>query len=188
MLYDCLRSPILWIGIYITGYTIVAIVFNLQRVITQIENKIPKLLIRIFIFLTFIAPLVALPFTKGPKIAIPTSISLILGAIFLGLNFYLKIVSQKEIGLIPALKRKGKVITTGIYSVVRNPLYLSNGLLAIGMAVLFKSLYALIFSIPYTLLYLPIIYFEEKDLLEKYREEYEEYKRKVPWRMIPKIF
>jgi protein-S-isoprenylcysteine O-methyltransferase Ste14 len=33
-----------------------------------------------------------------------------------------------------------------------------------------------------------IIYFEEEDLLAKYGEEYEEYKKKVPWRIIPMLF
>ncbi|PIP12413.1 MAG: hypothetical protein COT45_01465 [bacterium (Candidatus Stahlbacteria) CG08_land_8_20_14_0_20_40_26] len=84
-------------------------------------------------------------------------------------------------------KSKAKLSTTGIYGVVRHPLYTSNGLLALGMAILFKSMCALLFSIPYALLYLFIIHFEEKNLLERYGEEYKEYKRKTPWKMIPKV-
>lgn len=64
---------------------------------------------------------------------------------------------------------------------------MSNGLLALGVAILFKSMYALLFSIPYGLLYLLIIHFEEKNLLERHGEEYKEYKRKTPWKMIPKV-
>lgn len=90
-------------------------------------------------------------------------------------------------GAILALKRKKKLITVDMYGIIRHPLYISNGLLAIGMAVLFKSMYAFLFSIPYSLSYLLIIYFGEKNLLEKYGEEYKEYRRKVPWRMIPKL-
>ncbi len=62
---------------------------------------------------------------------------------------------------------------------------MSNGLLAIGLAVLFDSMYALLFSVCYSLLFLPIIHYEERDLVQKYGEEYLEYKRKVPWRIIP---
>ena len=104
------------------------------------------------------------------------------------INFVVKIISQRQIGVSPALKSKGRLVTTGIYGVIRHPLYLSNGLLAIGMAILLKSMYAFLFSIAYTFLYLPIIYFEEKDLLAKYGTEYKKYKRKVPWKMIPKLF
>jgi protein-S-isoprenylcysteine O-methyltransferase Ste14 len=64
---------------------------------------------------------------------------------------------------------------------------MSNGLLAIGMAIFLRSMNALLFSIPYSLSYLLIIYFEEKDLLEKYGREYQDYKMKVPYRIIPKI-
>ena len=119
---------------------------------------------------------------------IPTPVALIIGIILLGMNLIIKISAQKQIGTIPALKGKGKLVTTGVYGTVRNPLYMSNGLLAMGMAILLRSLYAFLFSIPYFLSYLLIIRLEEKDLLEKYGREYQEYRKKVPWRMIPKLF
>ena len=148
----------------------------------------PKPIVRIFIFLTFIAFPVILPFSKGPKMAIPTFVAFTIGIFLLGVNLYIKILAQSQIGVSPALKGKEQLITTGMYKIVRHPLYLSNGLLAIGMAILLRSIYALLSSIAYTFLYLPIIHFEEKDLLAKYGEEYKEYKRKVPWKMIPKLF
>ena len=110
--------------------------------------------IGIFILLTFIAPIIALPFTKGPRIAILTPVALTVGIILLGINFIIKILAQKEIGIASALKSKGSLVTRGVYGTVRNPLYMSNFLLAVGMAVLLKSMYALLFSIPYALLYL----------------------------------
>jgi len=125
--------------------------------------------------------------------AIPTPVALTVGILLLSINFIIKIVAQRQIGVSPAFpldsakKSKAKLITTGIYGIVRHPLYLSNSLLAFGIAILFKSMYALLFSIPYALLYLPIVHFEEKGLLEKYGGEYKEYKRKTPWKMIPKV-
>jgi len=155
---------------------------------TRVENRLPKSLTRIFILLTFIAPVIALPFTEGPKMEIPIQIALIGGGIPLVINFIIKISAQRQIGATPALKKKGKLVATGVYGTVRHPLYLSNGLLAVGMALLFRSLYAFLFSIPYFLSHLPIIYFEERDLLEKYGEEYQKYRKRVPSRLIPKIF
>jgi protein-S-isoprenylcysteine O-methyltransferase Ste14 len=185
MLNSFLSNPLFWIGIYLAGYTITIVVLSLRTILTAVENKIPKSLIRVFLLLTFIVPPVALPFTRGPKITISTPITLIVGIILLALNFYVKAISQRQIGVIPALKRKEKLVTTGIYGILRHPAYLSNGLLAVGMAIFFRSIYALLFSIPYFLFFLPIIYFEERDLLQKYGKEYQEYKKKVPWRMIP---
>jgi protein-S-isoprenylcysteine O-methyltransferase Ste14 len=174
-------------SVYLIGYTIVIIALSLKKTLTEIVNKLPKSLLRIYIFFTFIAPPVALPFTKGLKIAIPTYVALTVGIFLLAMNFLIKILAQKQIGALPVVKSKSKLVTTGIYGIVRNPLYMSNGLLAIGMAIFLRSMNALLFSIPYSLSYLLIIYFEEKDLLEKYGREYQDYKMKVPYRIIPKI-
>jgi len=187
MLNNICGNPLLWISIYLVGYIIAIIVLCSSDIQTIVENKIPKPVVRIFIFLTFIAFPVILPFSKGPKMAISTFVALTIGIFLLGVNLYIKILAQSQIGVSPALKGKEQLITTGIYGVIRHPLYLSNGLLSIGMAVLLKSIYALLFSIAYIFLYLPIIHFEEKDLLAKYSEEYKEYKREVPWEMIPKV-
>lgn len=188
MLNNLLTNPLFWMSVYLIGYSIVIIALSLKKTLIIVENKIPKPLLRIYIFSTFIAPPVALPFAKGPKIAIPAYVALTVGIFLLGINFVIKILAQKQIGALPAVKSKSKLVTTGIYGIVRNPLYMSNGLLAIGMATLLKSMYALLFSIPYFFSYMLIIYFEENGLLEKYGREYEEYKKRVPWRMIPKLF
>jgi protein-S-isoprenylcysteine O-methyltransferase Ste14 len=185
---NILTNPILWIIVYFSGFIIAIIILGLPGLFTGVEKKLPKSLLKVYILSVFIAPPMALPFTKGPEIAIPAYISLSLGIFLLVMNFLIKILAQKKIGALPGLKRKAKLITTGIYGIVRNPLYMSNGLLAIGMAILLRSMYALIFSIPYSLSYLLIIYFEEKDLMKKYGREYKEYIKKVPCRIIPKVF
>lgn len=188
MLTNFCVNPFFWICIYLIGYTITILVLNLRAIKNKVESRAPKPLIRIFILLTFLAPPLILPFTKGPKMVIPSPFTLTVGILLLIINFFIKIMAQRQIGIAPALKGKGKLLSTGVYGIVRHPLYMSNGLLALGMAVLLKSLYAFLFSIPYFLSYLLIIYFEERDLLEKYGEAYKEYKKKVPWRLIPKLF
>ncbi len=185
---DFLPNPLFWISVYFIGFVIAIIILGLPRLFTGVEKKLPKALLKVYILSVFIVPPMALPFTKGPKIEIPAYVSLSLGIFLLVMNFVIKILAQKDIGAFPGLKRKAKLVTTGIYGIVRNPLYMSNGLLAIGMAVLLKSMYALIFSIPYSLSYLLIIYFEEKDLMKKYGKEYQEYMKKVPYRIFPKIY
>ena len=181
-------TPFFWIGLYLIGYMITILVFISSKRAMKIENSIPKALVRIFAFLTFVLPIIILPFTKGPKIAISSVVMVTLGIFFIGINFYLKIIAHREIGISPALKSKTNLITTGIYRIIRNPLYLSNVFLAIGMAVLFKSGYALLFSLVYFLFFWPIIYFEERDLLKKYGEEYKKYQKNTKWRMIPYLF
>lgn len=84
-----------------------------------------------------------------------------------------------------ALGAARDLVTTGPYSFVRNPLYLGNLLLSIGVTV-FTNVYWLIpvLMIGYFIQYLPIIAVEEKYLLESCGQVYEDYQAEVP-RLLP---
>jgi protein-S-isoprenylcysteine O-methyltransferase Ste14 len=76
-------------------------------------------------------------------------------------------------------KNKGKLVTTGIFSVSRNPFFLSLDLYFLGIAVLLPNL----FFIGFAVLTLVGIHFfilkEEKFMLKIYGTEYLNYARKV---------
>ncbi len=182
-----LSNALFWICVYLVGYATTIMVISQPKRSRVIEKKAPKYLVRFFAWLTFIAPPLTLPFTKGPKVRIPTAVAMAIGIILLIMSIIFMVLGQRKIGVSPGLKKKSNIVIVGMYGVVRHPLYGSHSLFAIGWAILFKSLYAFLFSIPYFFLYLPLIYFEERDLLEKYGKKYEEYKKKVKWKMIPKI-
>lgn len=80
-----------------------------------------------------------------------------------------------------------KVITTGVYGFVRHPKYLGDLLMLTGAALLTGSLYALLLG----LASLPLLIFrilgEEKMLTEEL-EGYDEYKRKVKYRLLPWVW
>jgi protein-S-isoprenylcysteine O-methyltransferase Ste14 len=80
-----------------------------------------------------------------------------------------------------------KVISTGLYGLVRHPMYFGALFLFLGTPLAFGSLWALLL-VP---LFLPILYFrlanEEKVLLRDL-QGYAEYTRKVRSRLIPGIF
>ena len=157
---NLLNNPLFWMVSFLLGYTAVIVVLSMPEVLVKIENIVPKILTRIIIFFIFIVPPVSLPFTEGPKITMPDPVSVSAGLSLLILNFIIRILAQKQIGKFPPIKAKSKLVTTGVYGIIRNPLYASNCLLAVGMAILFKSLYALLFSIPYFFSYMLIIYLE----------------------------
>ena len=84
-----------------------------------------------------------------------------------------------------AEKQNGKLLTDGIYRVVRHPRYLSAGIGVIANAIIinYVGLYILIlllFSAGYVMLLL-----EERELVERFGEEYRRYQREVP-RIIPR--
>jgi protein-S-isoprenylcysteine O-methyltransferase Ste14 len=84
-------------------------------------------------------------------------------------------------------ERKQQVITTGIYSFVRHPLYLGVALTMIGVPLLVGSLYGFLLSLIGILTIVVRIVGEEKMLIEEL-EGYNEYKQKVKYRLIPFIW
>jgi len=70
--------------------------------------------------------------------------------------------------------------TSGIYSIVRNPLYIANFFIFSGLAVVFSNWITLIvFALCLILQYYFIIHAEEEFLKKKYSRDYEDYCRKV---------
>jgi len=100
----------------------------------------------------------------------------------------IRLWGTKHIGRRMPWVRKGKhLITTGPYAIVRNPLYIGNIMIAIGLS-LFSEL---VWFVPIVFIYLFILYhlvarYEEKKLSERWGNDYMEYMRVVP-RWIPKF-
>jgi len=84
-------------------------------------------------------------------------------------------------------ERKQHVITTGVYRLVRHPLYLGCLLMMVGAPLLLGSLYGLLITFIGSMALIGRIFGEEKMLTEEL-EGYEEYKQKVTWRLIPFIW
>jgi len=76
--------------------------------------------------------------------------------------------------------------TRGLYAVVRHPLYFAWVLLVFGAPVMTAT--RATFAVVSTLYLAVAIPWEERSLVEVFGERYEEYKRKVRWRMIPGIY
>jgi protein-S-isoprenylcysteine O-methyltransferase Ste14 len=80
-----------------------------------------------------------------------------------------------------------ELVTYGPYAWVRNPLYAGNALMGCGWAVMAGWLWLPIFAAAYFVIYtLAIIPYEERFLLEKFKEEYLAYRNATP-SMIPGI-
>lgn len=80
---------------------------------------------------------------------------------------------------------KNKLLTTGIYSYTRNPIYSAFTILSLGLILISNNYYLLILPILYYLfLTVLMILTEEKWLKEVFGSEYKEYKKKVN-RIIP---
>lgn len=80
-----------------------------------------------------------------------------------------------------------KVVDTGLYGMVRHPMYAATLLMFMSIPIILGSLYALV---PF-LSYLPLIAYRikgEEALLEKELDGYRDYKLRVKYRLIPYIW
>ncbi|MDH5771066.1 MAG: isoprenylcysteine carboxylmethyltransferase family protein [Candidatus Bathyarchaeota archaeon] len=83
-------------------------------------------------------------------------------------------------------RSKGQLVTTGIYGHIRHPQYLGFLLLTLGMNMLWVTISALLLWVILAILYYRLAKEEDKELEERFGEEYLKYKCMVPM-LIPRI-
>lgn len=137
-------------------------------------------------------PAVILYFCQFKIISLAFSLEFILMLFLLALGFFLVIWTMRLFAAVgkgsPApWDPIDKLIVTGPYAYVRNPMLSGVFCILFAEALFFQSQALLI----YTLIFIAInaMYFplsEEKGLLKRYGEDYAEYKRNVP-RFLPRL-
>ena len=85
------------------------------------------------------------------------------------------------------VQEEQKVVSTGLYGIVRHPMYFAVVLLFWMMPLVIGSLYAFIIMLPFPLLLVKRIKDEEK-ILEDGLPGYKEYEQKVKYHLIPFIW
>jgi len=80
-----------------------------------------------------------------------------------------------------------KLVTTGIYSHIRHPLYLGEITRNLGFAVLFSSLYGFVIMVIANIFLVIRIQTEEKMLVSEFGAEYEQYKKRTK-KLLPYIY
>ena len=80
-----------------------------------------------------------------------------------------------------------KVVSTGLYGIVRHPMYTATILMFLAMPLVMGSWWAFLVMVPYVIAIVTRIK-DEETLLTKELEGYQEYKEKVRWKLIPYIW
>jgi len=111
---------------------------------------------------------------------------LLIGIILIIVSIKFGTLAMKQNKIRGLAKGKQKLITTGVYEIMRHPMYFAWVLFFIGLAFIFDSLIALIIT-PFFILFLGFEGFlEERFLLEpQFGNAYEKYKEKTPDRLFP---
>ncbi len=122
-------------------------------------------------------------------IVLPDWISWVAVAIFLiSYGLYAEVMRENAyLSRTVEVQEDQKVVDTGLYGIVRHPMYMSTLFLFLAMPLVLGSLISFLIM----LLYIPIIakrIRNEEQVLEKDLEGYTEYRQKVKYRVIPFIW
>ncbi len=112
-----------------------------------------------------------------PSNYIPLAIRLVLAGLCFLIAVYFAFISHKII--FNEYRDPPRVIDTGVFSLVRHPLYFSALLIYVGFFFTTLSLFSLLLFICIFLFYDYIARFEEKKLQEEFGEAYTSYKKKT---------
>jgi protein-S-isoprenylcysteine O-methyltransferase Ste14 len=107
--------------------------------------------------------------------------------IILGINFAKRARNLYKVKSLD--ETDSKLITYGIYKLIRHPIYSAWSIIFLGAAILSDSLICLIFSFIFLIVMEFHAIIEEKlILIPKYGDAYNNYKKKTPYRIIPTPF
>lgn len=136
-----------------------------------------------------IMPLDAERFHWTPEL--PFMVEIAGGILLLGASFFLFRAFSDNTFLSPLVRiqteRKQRVISTGVYGVVRHPMYLGAGCMVLGAPLLLGSLYGLALGFLMIGLLMARIVGEEQLLVSKL-EGYGDYRKRVRYRLIPYVW
>lgn len=120
---------------------------------------------------------------------LPKNVVIIASIIFIiGYALYAEVLRENEfLSRTIEVSKNQTVVTTGLYGVVRHPMYLASVIMFLSIPLVLGSLYSFIIFMFYPIIIIKRINDEEK-LLVKELNGYREYKLKVKYRLIPFVW
>ena len=121
--------------------------------------------------------------------ALPNSVVIAASVVFLvAYALYAEVIRENTyLSRTIEVQENQKVIDTGLYGIVRHPMYSVTLLLFLSMPLVLGSVYSFIIFLVYPLIIVKRLKAEE-EFLEKELKGYKEYKQKVKYRLIPFIW
>ncbi len=186
-----LMVGVLFIPMFLAGVVMMAVNPQLLRKRLDAKEKLKEqdLIVKLSGLMFMVGFIVAgLGFRFGwftlPKAAVYTGVLIFLASYIL----YAEVLRENAyLSRTIEVQENQRVISTGLYGIVRHPMYSVTVLLFLSMPVILGSVYALIVFLLYPFLIAQRIKSEEA-FLEKELEGYSEYMKKVKYRLIPFIW
>lgn len=121
--------------------------------------------------------------------AIPCGVSLVAAVTFLlSYVIYAEVMRENAyLSRIIEVQEGQKVVDTGLYAIVRHPMYGATVIMFLSMPLILGSFYAFVIFLIYPFITAKRIH-DEEEMLENELDGYSEYKKKVRYKMIPFIW
>ena len=182
---------ILFIPMFIVGLILLKINPELlkKRLNVEEEQKDQKIVIILSIIMFLTSFITAGLNFRFKWIILPPLVSYISAFVFLiAYTLYGEVLRENAyLSRTIEVQESQKVIDTGLYGIIRHPMYMSTLFLFLSMPLVLGS----IISFVIMLFYIPIIHIRiqnEESVLEKGLEGYIEYKQRVKYKIIPYIW
>ena len=182
---------ILFIPMFIVGLILLKINPDLlkKRLNVKEEQKDQKIVIILSIIMFLTSFITAGLNFRFKWIILPPLVSYISAFVFLiAYTLYGEVLRENAyLSRTIEVQESQKVIDTGLYGIIRHPMYMSTLFLFLSMPLVLGS----IISFVIMLFYMPIIHIRiqnEESVLEKGLEGYIEYKQRVKYKVIPYIW
>ena len=121
--------------------------------------------------------------------AVPTWLAITAAAVFLsGYGLYAEVMRENaSLSRIIEVQQGQTVVSTGLYGIVRHPMYLATLLMFLPMPLILGSLWGVLVFLPYPAMIVVRLLNEEK-LLTRELAGYAEYKKKVKYKLVPFVW
>jgi len=175
---DLLRDVFFWATIATATIVLEIVIFIARRK----HRRAVYLVAGICALIFFEVPRILIPLLPQPTIGLSATIARTIGGVIFVLGTAILAISFTQ--LMKAKKEGWRLRTTGVYAIVRHPMYTGDVLWALGWSVIFNALWGLILTPLWFFLRYSLAVLEEEKLVEKYGEDYKAYMKNVPRRMI----
>lgn len=166
-----------------------------MKIMTYLRKDWPIIPIAVFLMAGYFWPVYELTYLQKQEVE---PLWRVIGVILMMLGGFIEIsvrIQLRNKAKFPNLQStkllqivKGhRLLTDGMFSYVRHPLYLGRILLSVGWVLIFLSFYGAVFMAIGILFFLPRIRIEEDMLLKEFGEAYRAYQKRTK-KLIPYLF
>ncbi len=148
---------------------------------------LPKIIQKTYVIL-FMAPVIILPLIPQTRYSDYKSAGVVAGIFISTAAISIWGLSLFQMKGVPSVRKAAGLVTNGIYSQVRNPIYTANFIILPGLGLMTSSVVALMYTPVWFVLLAVLCVLEESGLKRQYGCEYHEYMKKVPYRLIRFVF